>query len=139
MAICSKTSRIMAFKADGTFICEIQFESGPVERPTDISINDDGVLAVTSLKGQVCLIDIFIYSSSSFSRSFLMQYFRSIFFHLFPLKKVKIGKLKLNRLVDMAVEEEAGVVSDADGAVEIEGEDVVEIKIMIDFSVITLL
>ena len=129
----------MAFKADGTFICEIQFESGPVERPTDISINDDGVLAVTSLKGQVCLIDIFIYSSSSFSRSFLMQYFRSIFFHLFPLKKVKIGKLKLNRLVDMAVEEEAGVVSDADGAVEIEGEDVVEIKIMIDFSVITLL
>ena len=129
----------MAFKADGTFICEIQFESGPVERPTDISINDDGVLAVTSLKGQVCLIDIFIYSSSSSSRSFLMQYFRSIFFHLFPLKKVKIGKLKLNRLVDMAVEEEAGVVSDGDGAVEIEGEDVVEIKIMIDFSVITLL
>ena len=55
----------MAFKADGEFICEIQFESGPVERPTDISINDDGVLAVTSLKGQVCLIDIFIYSSSS--------------------------------------------------------------------------
>ena len=68
-----------------------------------------------------------------------MQYFRSIFFHLFPLKKVKIGKLKLNRLVDKAVEEEAGVVSDVDGAVEIEGEDVVEIKIMIDFSVITLI
>ena len=68
-----------------------------------------------------------------------MQYFRSIFFHLFPLKKVKTGKLKLNLLVDMAVEEEAGVVLDADGAVEIEGEDVVEIKIMIDFSVITLL
>ena len=43
----------MAFKADGEFICEIQFESGPVERPTDISINDDGVLAVTSMKGQV--------------------------------------------------------------------------------------
>ena len=39
----------------------------------------------------------------------------------------------------MAVEEEGGVVSDVDGAVEIEGEDVVEIKIMIDFSVITLL
>jgi len=68
-----------------------------------------------------------------------MQYFRSIFFHLFPLKKVKIGKLKLNRLVDKAVEEEAGVVSDVDGAVEIEGEDVAEIKITIDFSVITLL
>jgi len=46
----------MAFKADGTFICEIQFESGPVERPTDISINDDGVLAVTSLKGQVSFV-----------------------------------------------------------------------------------
>ena len=68
-----------------------------------------------------------------------MQYFRSIFFHLFPLKKVKIGKLKLNRLVDMAAEEEAGVVSDVDGAVEIEGEGVVEIKTMIDFSVITLI
>ena len=68
-----------------------------------------------------------------------MQYFRSIFFHLFPLKKVKIGRPKLNRLVDMAVEEEGGVVSDVDGAVEIEGEDVVEIKIMIDFSVITLI
>ena len=39
----------------------------------------------------------------------------------------------------MAVEEEGGVVSDVDGAVEIEGEDVVEIKIMIDFSVITLI
>ena len=60
-----------------------------------------------------------------------MQYFRSIFFHSFPLKKVKIGKLKLNRLVDMAVEEEAGVVLDVDGAVEIVGEDVAEIKITI--------
>lgn len=58
LAICSKTSRIMAFKADGEFICEIQFESGPVERPTDISINDDGVLAVTSLKGQVHLLSL---------------------------------------------------------------------------------
>lgn len=127
----------MAFKADGTFICEIQFESGPVERPTDISINDDGVLAVTSLKGQVCLIDSHVYSPSSTSRSNLMQYFRSIFFHLFPLKKVKIGKLKLNRLPGMVVaEEEAGVVSDVDEAVEIEGEDVVEIKTKIDFSVL---
>ena len=66
-----------------------------------------------------------------------MQYFRSIFFHLFPLKKVKIGKLKLNRLLDMVVvEDEAGVVSDVDEAVEIEGEDVVEIKTKIDFSVL---
>ena len=64
-----------------------------------------------------------------------MKYFRSIFFHLFPLKKVKIGKLKLNRLLDM-VEEEVGVVSDVDEAVEIEGEDVVEIKTKIDFSVL---
>lgn len=126
----------MAFKADGTFICEIQFESGPVERPTDISINDDGVLAVTSLKGQVCVIDSHVYSPSSISRSNLMQYFRSIFFHLFPLKKVKIGKLKLNRLLDMVVAEEAGVVSDVDEAAEIEGEDVVEIKTKIDFSVL---
>ena len=65
-----------------------------------------------------------------------MKYFRSIFFHLFPLKKAKIGKLKLIPLVDMVAEEEAGVVSDVDVAAEIEGEDVVEINTPIDFSVL---
>ena len=45
----------MTFKADGQFLCEVQFESGIIERPSDISINDDGLLAVTSLNGQVSL------------------------------------------------------------------------------------
>ena len=53
LAICSKTSRIMAFKSNGDFICDVKFESGPIERPSDISINDDGLIAITSLKGQV--------------------------------------------------------------------------------------
>ena len=55
LAICSKTSRIMAFKSNGDFICDVKFESGPIERPSDISINDDGLIAITSLKGQVSL------------------------------------------------------------------------------------
>ena len=43
----------MAFTSGGDFICDVKFESGAVERPSDISINDDGVIAITSLKGQV--------------------------------------------------------------------------------------
>jgi hypothetical protein len=53
LCICSHTSRIQAFKSNGEFMCEVQFESGFIERPSDISINDDGLLAVTSLRGQV--------------------------------------------------------------------------------------
>merc|ERR1719197_1269369 len=58
LAICSKTSRIMTFKADGQFLCEVQFESGIIERPSDISINDDRLLAVTSLNGQVHILKL---------------------------------------------------------------------------------
>ena len=46
----------MAFTSGGDFICDVKFESGPVERPSDISINDDGVIAITSLKGQVSFL-----------------------------------------------------------------------------------
>ena len=54
LAICSKSGRVMGFRANGEFIGDVKFESGPVERPSDISINDDGLIAITSLKGQVC-------------------------------------------------------------------------------------
>ena len=66
-----------------------------------------------------------------------MQYFRSIFFHLYLLKKVKIGILKLSHL-DMVVdiEDAAAVVLGGDEVEEIEGEDVVEIKTTIGYSVI---
>ena len=34
-------------------MCEVQFPDGVIERPSDLSLNDDGILAVTSLRGQV--------------------------------------------------------------------------------------
>jgi len=58
LAICSKTSRIMAFASSGDFIGEVKFEQGPVERPSDIAINDEGVVAITSLKGQIHLLKL---------------------------------------------------------------------------------
>ena len=64
-----------------------------------------------------------------------MQYFRSIFFHLYLLKKVKIGILKLSHLV-VDIEDAAAVVLGGDEVEEIEGEDVVEIKTTIGYSVI---
>ena len=36
----------------------MQFPEGAVERPTDISINDDGVMAMLSLKGKCFLFNI---------------------------------------------------------------------------------
>ena len=34
-------------------MCEVQFPDGVVDRPSDLSLNDDGLLAITSLKGKV--------------------------------------------------------------------------------------
>lgn len=48
----------MAFAANGDFIGEVKFEQGPVERPSDIAINDEGVVAITSLKGQIHLLKL---------------------------------------------------------------------------------
>ena len=65
-----------------------------------------------------------------------MKYFRSIFFHLYLLKKVKIGKLKLSRLAMVVDIEDAAAVSGGDEVEGIRGEDVVEIKTTIGYSVI---
>ena len=48
----------MAFASSGDFIGEVKFEQGPVERPSDIAINDEGVVAITSLKGQIHLLKL---------------------------------------------------------------------------------
>lgn len=58
LAICSKTARIMAFTKTGEFMCEVQFPDGVVDRPSDLSLNDDGLLAITSLKGKVHLMKL---------------------------------------------------------------------------------
>jgi len=58
LAICSKTSRIKAFRADGTFMCDMQFPEGAIQRPSDLTINDDGKLAVVSLTGQCFMFDV---------------------------------------------------------------------------------
>ena len=56
--MCSKTSRITAFRADGSLMCELQFPEGAIERPSDLSINDDGKMAVVSIRGQCFLFDL---------------------------------------------------------------------------------
>jgi len=58
LAMCSRTSRITAFRADGSLMCELQFPEGAIERPSDLSINDDGKMAVVSIKGQCFLFDL---------------------------------------------------------------------------------
>jgi len=58
LAICSKTSRISAFRADGSFMCDLQFPEGAIQRPSDLSVNDDGKMAVVSLTGQCFLFDL---------------------------------------------------------------------------------
>lgn len=58
LAICSRTSRIMAFRKDGQFLCNLQFPEGAIRRPSDLSVNDDGKMAVVSLTGQCFLFDL---------------------------------------------------------------------------------
>ena len=58
LAICSMTSRVMAFRSDGTFMCNIQFPEGLIKRPSDVSLNDDGKMAITSLSGECFLFDV---------------------------------------------------------------------------------
>jgi len=58
LAICSKTSRIKAFRADGSFMCDLQFPEGAIQRPSDLAVNDDGKMAVVGLPGQCFLFDI---------------------------------------------------------------------------------
>ena len=58
LAICSKTSRISAFRSDGTLMCDVQFPEGAIQRPSDLSVNDDGKMAVVSLTGQVFMFDL---------------------------------------------------------------------------------
>jgi len=58
LAICSKTSRITAFRSDGTRMCDIQFPEGAIQRPSDLSVNDDGKMAVVSLTGQCFMFDL---------------------------------------------------------------------------------
>merc|ERR1711990_852927 len=65
LAICSKTSRITAFRSDGTHMCDLQFPEGAIQRPSDLSVNDDGKLAVVSLTGQCFLFDLLPGDSSS--------------------------------------------------------------------------
>ena len=73
----------MAFTSGGDFICDVKFESGAVERPSDISINDDGVIAITSLKGQVSFS--FFENLIKFFESFVAR-FRWQFFVFFSIK-----------------------------------------------------
>ena len=58
LAICSKSSRITAFRADGSVICELQFPEGAIQRPSDLSVNDDGKMAVVALTGQCFMFDL---------------------------------------------------------------------------------
>lgn len=58
LAICSKSSRITAFRADGNVICELQFPEGAIQRPSDLSVNDDGKMAVVALTGQCFMFDL---------------------------------------------------------------------------------
>jgi len=58
LAMCSKSSRITAFRSDGSLMCELQFPEGAIQRPSDLSINDDGKMAVVSLTGQCFLFDL---------------------------------------------------------------------------------
>ena len=55
LAICSKSSRIQCFDNQGNFLCCLQFPEGAIQRPSDLSINEEGDLAVVSLTGQCFL------------------------------------------------------------------------------------
>ena len=48
----------MAFRNDGSFMCEVQFPEGAIQRPSDLSVNDDGKMAVVSLTGQCFMFDL---------------------------------------------------------------------------------
>ncbi|CAG5108553.1 Oidioi.mRNA.OKI2018_I69.chr1.g3851.t1.cds [Oikopleura dioica] len=52
LAICSKSSRIMAFRDDGEYLCSIQFPEGAIQRPSALAINDNNDMSVVSLTGQ---------------------------------------------------------------------------------------
>jgi len=52
LAICSKSSRIMAFRANGDYMCSIQFPEGAIQRPSALAINDNNDMSVVSLAGQ---------------------------------------------------------------------------------------
>lgn len=55
LAICSKSSRVQLFDNEGNYLSCLQFPEGAIQRPSDLSINEDGDLAVVSLTGQCFL------------------------------------------------------------------------------------
>ena len=58
LVICSKTSRVMVYRYDGQRLCDMTFPEGVIQRPSDVSINDDGKMAIVSLTGQTFLFDL---------------------------------------------------------------------------------
>ena len=42
----------MAFRANGDYMCSLQFPEGAIQRPSALAINDNNDMSVVSLAGQ---------------------------------------------------------------------------------------